>query len=61
MMGKVFPAEGTANARAGMNSAEQSVGEKASDVKEESQGEKVSEVTFEGSAVSCAHWVSSTL
>ena len=61
MMGKVFLAEGTANASAGMNSAKQNVSEKASDVREESQGEKVSEATFEESAVSCAQWISSTL
>lgn len=41
MMGKVFLAEGTANASAGMNSAKQNVSEKASDVREESQGENV--------------------
>ena len=42
MMGKAFQAEGTANARAGMNSAEQSINENASVVRAElTRGESV--------------------
>lgn len=48
MMGKAFQAEGTANARAGMNSAEQSIHENASGQSRVNKGRKCQKQDLRG-------------